>query len=275
VSDLDRRPRPSRLVLVVGGIVVLVLVAAGVIALFLAQDDERESVGPTGDRGAALAPTAFAGQARPFSVTLSWAPPDGDVEGFVLYRDGTELSDLDAQTTSFVDDGVLPDVGYVYAVEAVGEGWAERAEPIEVRTPAAPLASARLEGLYAIEARDVSHFGFRRFPGEFTSGWRLEPRCPEGACDVRWRDVRTRGLAGELRRRGATYDGSDEVRLARCGGARTTSTVRVEFEVARAASVDGAWRAIRLRGTLIQRSPAQLGCVASGADYRVIATLIE
>jgi len=40
------------------------------------------------------------------------------------------------------------------------------------------------------------------------------------------------------------------------------------------ASVRDAWRATKIVGTFVERFPAQLGCVASGADYQVTGTLI-
>jgi hypothetical protein len=48
----------------------------------------------------------------------------------------------------------------------------------------------------------------------------------------------------------------------------------VMIEVVKAASVRDAWRATRIVGTFVERFPAQLGCVASGADYQVTGTLI-
>jgi len=133
---------------------------------------------------------------------------------------------------------------------------------------------ARLDGTFTVELRDTSHYGFSTFPGDIQSGWRFKPKCRQGVCDVTWKDAQGVALAGVLQNAGPRYEGTATTRLASCGELRGSGTVTVMIEVVKAASVRDAWRATKIVGTFVERFPAQLGCVASGADYQVTGTLI-
>ena len=143
-----------------------------------------------------------------------------------------------------------------------------------MKTPPAPLGMARLDGTFTVELRDTSHYGFSSFPGNIQSGWRFKPKCRQGVCDVTWKDAQGVALAGVLQNAGPRYEGTATTRLASCGELRGSGTVTVMIEVVKAASVRDAWRATEVVGTFVERFPAQLGCVASGADYQVTGTLI-
>ncbi|MCD6409875.1 MAG: fibronectin type III domain-containing protein [Candidatus Verstraetearchaeota archaeon] len=55
-------------------------------------------------------------------VKISWLFPVslGSIEKYVIYRNGTEIAEInDAETTSYVDDSVLPDRYYNYTVKAL------------------------------------------------------------------------------------------------------------------------------------------------------------
>jgi hypothetical protein len=277
-SGPGRPPRRSRVALV-AGLGAFMLVAALLIGIVVLGGEEGSGVrSPRGvdpDEPPALAPpTSVEASARPFGVTLRWASPEGEVDRLVVYRDGERLEPLESNTTAFVDDSVLPAVRYTYLIEAVADGTATKSDPIRVKTPPAPLGMARLDGTFTVDLRDTSHYGFSSFPGDIQSGWRFKPKCHRGACDVTWKDAQGVALAGVLKNTGARYEGTATTRLASCGELRGSGTVTVRIEVVKAGSVRDAWRATKIVGTFVERFPAQLGCVASGADYQVTGTLI-
>jgi hypothetical protein len=275
-----RPPRRSRVVLV-AGLAASVLVAGLLIGILVLRGGE-EGTGARPPRGvdpvepppALGPPTSVEASARPFAVTLRWAAPEGEADQLVVYRDGDRLAPLEPNRTGFVDDTVLPAVHYTYVVEAVADGKASKSDPIRVKTPPAPLGMARLDGTFTVDLRDTSHYGFSSFPGDLQSGWRFKAKCRRGACDVAWMDAQGFALAGKLDKTGPRYEGTATTRLASCGDLRGSGTVTVTIEVVKARSVRDEWRATKIVGTLVERFPAQLGCVASGADYQVTGTLI-
>jgi len=264
----------------VAGLVAVMLVAALLIAVLVLGGEEGSGVrSPRGvdpeEQPPALAPpTSVEASVRPFAVKLRWASPESEADELVVYRDGDRLATLEPKRTGFADDSVLPAVRYTYVIEAALDGDTLKTDPIRVKTPPAPLAMARLEGTFTVDLRDTSHYGFSSFPGDIQSGWRFKPKCRRGACDVTWKDAQGVALAGVLKNTGARYEGTATTRLASCGDLRGSGTVTVEIEVVRAATVREAWRATKIVGTFVERFPAQLGCVASGADYQVTGTLI-
>ena len=277
-SGPGRPPRRSTVALV-AGLVAVMLVAALLIAVLVLGGEEGSGVrSPRGvdpEQPPALAPpTSVEASARPFAVKLRWAAPESEADQLVVYRDGDRLATLEPNRTGFVDDSVLPAVRYTYVIEAVLDGDTLKSDPIRVKTPPAPLGMARLEGTFTVDLRDTSHYGFSSFPGDIQSGWRFKPKCHRGACDVTWKDAQGVALAGVLENTGPRYEGTATTRLASCGDVRGSGTVTVEIEVVKAATVRDAWRATKIVGTFIERFPAQLGCVASGADYQVTGTLI-
>jgi hypothetical protein len=260
--------------------IVVIVVLAGAIgtgAFLLFTRNDEGTVGTTGDGEAGLQPleppTAFTADPHPFSVELSWMAPEGEVERYALYRNGELLKELPATKTSFVDDTVLPEQRLTYQIEAAGGDSTSERATIRVRTPAAPLRLARVDGLFRVVARDTEHFGFASFSGDFSTGWRFGPVCAKGPCDIRWNDVNVRQFAGILARHGAGYAGKDQAKFGKCGSRLTDATWAIRFRVVRAATLRDGWRATKIEGTLVQRSPAQLGCVASGADYRITGAL--
>jgi hypothetical protein len=273
-------PRRSRVALV-AGLVAFVLVAALLIVVMLLGGEEGSGVrrSPRGvdpeEPPPVLAPpTSVEASARPFAVMLRWAAPKGEADQLVVYRDGDRLATLEPNRTRFVDDSVLPAVRHMYVIEVVLDEDAVKSDPVRVKTPPAPLGMARLEGTFTVDLRDTSHYGFSSFPGDIQSGWRFKPKCRRGTCDVTWKDAQGVALAGVLQNMGPRYEGTATTRLASCGDLRGSGTVTVEIEVVKAATVRDAWRATKIVGTFLERFPAQLGCVASGADYQVTGTLI-
>jgi hypothetical protein len=260
--------------------VAFTLVAALLIVVTVLGGEEGSGVrSPRGvdpeEQPPALAPpTSAEASARPFAVMLRWAAPEGEADQLIVYRDGDRVATLEPNRTRFVDDSVLPAVRYTYVIEAVLDGDTSKSDPIRVKTPPASLGMARLEGTFTVDLRDTSHYGFSSFPGDIQSGWRFKPKCRRGACDVTWKDAQGVALAGVLENTGPRYEGTATTRLASCGDLRGSGTVTVKIEVVKAATVRDAWRATKIVGTFLERFPAQLGCVASGADYQITGTLI-
>ena len=280
-SGPGRPPRRSRLALV-AGLVAFMLVAALLIGIVVLGGEEGSGVRsprgvdvvPEEPRPALAPPTSVEASARPFAIALQWVAPEREADRLVVYRDGDRLAHLEPNRTGFVDDSVLPAVRYSYSIEAVVDGRSAKSDPIRVKTPPAPLGMARLDGTFTVDLRDTSHYGFSSFPGDIQSGWRFKPKCRRGACDVTWKDAQGVALAGVLKNAGPRYEGTATTRLASCGDLRGSGTVTVRIEVVKAGSVRDAWRATKIVGTFVERFPAQLGCVASGADYQVTGTLI-
>lgn len=290
-SDLPNPPEPisasgpghpprRSMVALVAGLVAFMLVAALLIGILVLGGEEGSGVrsprgvDPVEPPPALTPPISVEASARPFAVTLRWTAPEGEADRLVVYRDGDRRAPLEPNRTGFVDDSVLPAVRYTYVIAAVADGKASKSDPIRVKTPPAPLGMARLDGTFTVDLRDTSHYGFSSFPGDIQSGWRFKPKCRRGACDVTWKDAQGVALAGVLENTGPRYEGTATTRLASCGELRGSGTVTVRIEVVKARSVRDAWRATKIVGTFVERFPAQLGCVASGADYQVTGTLI-
>lgn len=125
--------------------------------------------------------------------------------------------------------------------------------------------------------RETSHFGFSRIAeGPVNLGWRVIPVCDEGPCDVKFSVVGVKETATTLRFAKGAYQGAYTSNdLVRCGASAASATYTIRFTVTRADVVKGEWRATKIAGTVVQRSPAQLGCVASGADYDATGSLTQ
>lgn len=258
----------------------ILVVAGGIVAL---RQSEGEDVGArpgTSDNDApsvepvSSSVTDVEADPKPFAVRLSWTAPEGELEGIVVLRDGVRVGRAEPADTTFVDDSALPATRYTYVVQSVHDGSFLRSETIRVKTPPASLSLAQLDGVYAIDARNTSHFGLSGVVDNLASGWRFSPVCRQGPCDVTWKDVQGNPLSGRLEHTGVHYEGTGSSEFAKCGNVSTNGTLTLRFEVVRAESVRDAWRASKLVGTLVERYPAQLGCVAAGIDYDITAKLI-
>ncbi|MFC4335468.1 chitinase [Salininema proteolyticum] len=137
------------------------------------------------------------------SATLSWSAPSGEVDGYRVYRDGTEVGT--SSSTVFTDSGLTPETAYTYRVaahNAAGEG--PQSDPVEVSTPAPPDGSpgsrslvgyhhsSFLNGSGYIPLADVStdwdfvNLSFGESPG---NGVVTFDRCPASECAERESDA--------------------------------------------------------------------------------------
>jgi hypothetical protein len=284
-----RKPGRRAIVLLTGALGTLI-VAGGIIALLtLGGGDGQARPEDLGDDGQvppetigngapAVEPasnvTAVEAEAKPFAVRLDWVAPEGEVEALVVLRDGARVGRLDPGETTFLDRSALPATRYSYVVQSVRDGEFVRSEPLRVKTPPAPLSLARLDGVYAIDARSTSHFGFTGVADEFASGWRFRPVCRRGPCSVTFKDVQGNPISGRLERTRARYEGAGSSKFGTCGNVTSTGTFTLRLEVVRAKTVRDAWRASKLVGTFVERVPAQLGCVGAGVDFDITAKLM-
>jgi hypothetical protein len=284
-----RKPGRRAIVLLTAALGTLI-VAGGIIALLtLGGGDGQARPEDLGDDGQvppetigngapAVEPasnvTAIEAEAKPFAVRLDWVAPEGEVEALVVLRDGARVGRLDPGETTFLDRSALPATRYSYVVQSVRDGEFVRSEPLRVKTPPAPLSLARLDGVYAIDARSTSHFGFTGVADEFASGWRFRPVCRRGPCSVTFKDVQGNPISGRLERTRARYEGAGSSKFGTCGNVTSTGTFTLRLEVVRAKTVRDAWRASKLVGTFVERVPAQLGCVGAGVDFDITAKLM-
>ena len=214
----------------------------------------------------------------PFGVTLSWSAPSGDAKilGYKIFRDDLEIAAVPSQTTTYVDHNVFPGKIFMYEVVTRGDGVleSERAST-QVEVPVPPLSAARVTGNFNVKARTTSQHGFTNSLGNFTMGWNFSPKCDQGACSVVWRDLTEKTLKATLKRKAASYSGSDGGKfLGKCGSVLTDGTVTVTFHVTRAKAIGSDWRASKLVGTVTNTIPSQLGCVSAGVTLSITATLL-
>jgi hypothetical protein len=227
--------------------------------------------------GAPSAPLALKAAAGSTSVKLTWKPAS-DAAKDVRYEvdRGPEFARL-TDKTSFTDRQVVPATTYRYTVVAVlpdGGRSADTAD-VTVKTKAAPVSAARLEAIFDINAKSTSHFGFATFNSYKASfGWRFDPVCGHGPCNVKLTDVHKHDFALSLTRNGGSYHGVLTTKgFGSCNGIVTTATVTVDLHAVTAKAVKDTWRVVRVVGTMSARTSAQLGCVSSGIDYSISGTL--
>ena len=258
------------------GFVVLASVVA-VIVETRSNPDASPSVPPSGAPAVPQAvpelgaPTGLTANRAAFRVRLDWEGSDGEVKIYRITRNGDVVATVPTGRTHWLDTGVFPESRYRYAVRALDAfGVPSRPTTIAVRTPSAPLALARVQGLYNVTLTTESKFGYGKFSARHNTGWRFVPVCDEGACDVDWRDTSSHELAARVDRIGASYEGSDSGRFnIECDGHPLVSTLTFRLHVTRAKVVGDTWRAAALEGNLTQREGEQLGCRAAGVDYTV------
>jgi hypothetical protein len=130
------------------------------------------------------------------TATVTWSPPDddggADVEGYRVYRDGELLDEVDASTSSVVDDDLPPGTFHyaIAAVSAAGRGVTSAPVELEVlvdvrevsRWGTAGNAAGQLSDPRALDVGSdgtvwVAEAGMGRFQG-FTSSGEAETVVP-------------------------------------------------------------------------------------------------
>ena len=89
-----------------------------------------------------------------------------------------------------------------------------------MRTPPAPLGTARLGRVFDVPLKLDSSYGITGLEGG-TAGWRFTPACADGPCATRLRDLNGMFPATDLKQDGGVYDASGSGHLGlECGGCR-------------------------------------------------------
>jgi hypothetical protein len=215
-------------------------------------------------------PSPWKSDATTWVVELSWDEPGGFVvDHYEVARNGTTIA-TDVQSTSLVDDGVVPDVTLRYSVRAVDPAGVETLPATAVlRTKSPPVEDARLEGKFIAKLHITSQSNLQ---GGASGGGALfvfDPACKIGPCDA---DVSFGGASGSLSRDHASYDGTVRAafHLQSCTGGTITETLVIHLKVTKAAAIRHTWRAEKLEGSLDETAAAS-GCQTGHIAYRVTA----
>jgi len=283
IPEVPQPPPPGRRRAVAVIAVVVALVVAGgvgaVIALSGGSSKAHPSAAPTAAPSPSLVPPAgLTASAEPFSVTLSWSQPAGgaSIDTYLIYRNDSPVDEVEAGTTTYSDKGVTPGKKYTYELKAKGGTLETEFVSVSVTTPKPPVADARLAGDFNVNFTITSSTGFQTVDPHFTAGWHFKPKCKTGACEVTWSDLSEDSLKAALKRKGATYTGSDSgLFFATCGTHQVTSDITIDFKVTKAKGIDGEWLATRIEGTVTHFASAQLGCVSSSATMKIAGTLLS
>ena len=268
--------------------VVLVLAIVGVLGAIalVAANADAGSDAPAAPAGASTppeepepaAPENLRGRATSFKVTLTWQPGvgGGEVERWIVERDGETVGIVQTSRTRFVDEDALPGSTYVYEVAALDSmGIATTADRARVKTPSAPPATAQVKGVYDIRLRVQSSYGITGIDG-LTAAWRVTPSCDEGPCDISIKVLQVGLPAIEAALRQGRYEAAGSGRFGfTCGDVPQTSSYDLGVRVSAADAVGKAWRATRVEGTLVLSMPEQLGCRSGGVTYSVSGRLVE
>lgn len=233
----------------------MVLVAAAIVVAATAQRDSGPPGGPEDVVVSARVCAAPECERIEAIVTLSWSPPDGEVDRYVVERDGGQILRLPASSTGLEVDGLQIDRSYRFGVRAMGGGTTGPVVEVRVRTPTPPLEQAQLTGTYrvretvrrATNLAAVEGIEHPRPGSEGRNTWSFDAVCADqaGACPTNW------FTWGPLQDRGTRYDGTFRARPASCGsGGTAPTTTEMHLTISHAETVEGRWIADRFRGTM-------------------------
>jgi hypothetical protein len=257
---------------IVGALILLGGGAVAAIAL-LGGGSPGPGVGPA----AAPSPTGLivanivATPVSPIEVDLTWTAT-GPVRQFYVFRNGNAIALADAGSPSYRDITVAPGQTYTYAIEAADAAGnrSTRVETMVTALPPPPLADARLEAVFIVEATygpEAEGITTQSVDQVETWSWTFIPMCPKGACRVTV-DLFTGVRPVLFARNGSEYQGMGSYGGRLCG-TRTTVTVTVSIRVTEAHFKFGEWRASAYTGTLKQYWPRALGCPPARAVWSV------
>lgn len=204
-------------------------------------------------------------------VHLTWdSPRGGDVDHYVVKRDGTEIASA-WSNHFYADDDVLPGSSHSYTIVAVSS--AGRTSPprrADAVLASVPLSSATVSGTYAFRIQPVSHFGFSHFyEGIYRVGVDLHPAC-SGCGTVDLRFTKYSDVIGELHRDGTGLAGTAQGRwIDKCGNLSVPSHFSFSIRVMEAYPDNTLDELVasKLTATMHMYDPPRYGCVASGATF--------
>ncbi len=108
---------------------------SGVIPCQKASQDSQPPASPGGL-------SASAGNATQVNLQWSASTDNTGVNGYTIYRDGTELATVSGTTLVYSDDSVLPQITYSYTVDAfdLAGNHSSQSSPASVTTPTMPAS---------------------------------------------------------------------------------------------------------------------------------------
>jgi chitodextrinase len=269
------RLRRRRLRAVVAGAVAFaVVVAGGLIAVSRHGPGDDLAATPTGSAPApspSTSATASPSRLKPpthlkirrgvTSVTLTWDPPAGSVQGYQVFRDGKRLAR--PTRAKYHVTGLTFGTHYRFWVVAVGED--DRASPRalrSVKTKLPPLAAARLAGTFTTTATLTSRVGERVRFASHSISWSLLPGCPESACTVSFTATHRFGSSSVVTSGVLDWSGTADYTGRWIGAFGTTcrnhrqhaiSTLMIRMRATSAHVVGGAWVATGITGSIRER----------------------
>lgn len=261
--------------------IIATLVAAGIIVAIVSTSGSDGSADEPSPSSASAdvevaAPSDLQAQPSAFRVVLTWDRSEGTApDGYTVYRDGETIGIAEGSEHRFVDSGAMPSSTYHYLVKAyAGElGIESKGTGTSVHTPDAPVAYARLQGVYQVRLSVSSSYGLNDVKAN-TGAWRFTPVCKTGPCRVRFGDLNGPIPNMELDQRSAVYDGQVSGPGGwECGGVSSTATLHIHLHIDEASAVNDQWRATKISGTYSVSISPQLGCRAGGATYAVRGVL--
>ena len=278
VGPPTKRSRGRGIWILVAAIVVASALVVGGLVLEAGSDEPSAApTSPTPSIPATIAPpTGLTATPTvvPLGVNLAWTASPDAAEGYRVFRDDAQIATLPSTETTYADGTAVPGKTYQYGVVGLASTTAQ-SEPASatITVPTPKLSKARLTGDFTVKVTVTAAEGYTDYAKHFTIGWSFTPKCRQGPCNVRWKDLSDKDFRATLKRTAATYKGSDSGPLnARCGDTIVTSTVDISFKVVKAKAIDGAWTATRITGTIVQTEEAQLGCVATRLDQSIVGT---
>lgn len=221
-------------------------------------------------------PADLQASASAFRVKLTWRSGAGaSADRYDIVRGVKTVGHTDGDTTSFLDDSVVPNEIYDYQVIAVSAEGTRLGASVRTQTPGAPPGTAALAGVFNVKVHPTSHSGFSSFSEkDFTAGWRFVPACKEPPCDTQVRDLGRKEFLIELGQNGGVYQGTVSISgLVSCSSHDTSSSVTVAIHATMADTVAGTWRVTKYTGTMSEYTPSQLGCTSSSARFDVTGSL--
>jgi len=213
------------------------------------------------------------------SRKLSWRSGEGEgpeADRYVIQRNDELIGHTNASVTSWIDTHVVPGEHYAYQVIAIGADGGRARAAVEVTAKMAPPGTAALVGTFNVKVHATSHTGFASFGRErYSSGWRFQPVCDRPPCNTQLRDIHDKEFILTLEQSEGTYTGAGSASFGTCNGHRVTSSITVTLRMTRAGDVHGAWQVRKFTGTMSEYASAQLGCVATSAQFEIVGAALK
>lgn len=230
--------------------VIVSLIAATVVVIAALGNNGPKPATPTGLHVVSKTAT---------SVTIGWSRPSGpEPTLYRIYRDNSRVSSETGDQLRFQDTGLTPLTAYRYQVAAYNDGAeSDRSAAINVRTPAATLASARLVGDYSVRLKINSESGYTSIePGDvINTNWSFH-RNASGATILNGESWSGGDWRMRMTRNGLVYTGHTNAGISQCSYTTVNTSIDVSLRVVKAGVIDEVWTVTRFTGQLSQNAGA-------------------